>query len=418
VDILKTLRGGQVADEPFGPVSGLIAGEQAGQQQQMGQMKLAEQGFKLQSDAVALESARMMLEKQKQFAKYMGQLNQGGQGASGVAAGGDNAAKDLAHRLFAMSDAALHAQLPEEAGNIMEHGEKLLKGQMELEKLALERQFSTASLISNLVKDIKPGDTEEFHKRILIGQGIAGQAVDPKLLQTEFTEDTKKRLLAAAETTKDQAERKLRETDTTRAEAETDLARRRLGLVDAQTRSASARAAAIKKVGGLTKKDQETVNLRQDVIHDVDDLINQIQENPDVTGMHGRFSELAETAKTITGAGSQETPAHQFSTTMDALLLKLPKALTGTARSAADERALVHGIADLRRLGTTDKIALDKLDKIKSLLQSQIDKSPIKPTEKQSLNDDMPTISTDAEFDALESGTEFVDSDGKHWKKP
>jgi len=397
--------------EPFGPVSGYIAGQEASQNLQLGQLKLAEGGYKVQSEAVALESAKMMLEKQKQFAKYMAQLNQGGQGAGGVAAGGDNAAKELATRLFSMSDAALRSGLPEEAGNIMEHGEKLLKGHMELEKAALERQLSSAQLISNLVKDVKPGDTEEFRKRIHIGMGILGQSVDPKLLQTEFTKEVKDRLMQTSETVMQETERKLRAADTTRAEAETDLARRRLGLVDAQTKSAAARADALKKAGGLTKKDQQVLDLRQDTIHDIDDLITQIQDNPNVTGVHGRFSELAETARTVTGTGSQETPAHQFSTTMDALLLKLPKALTGTARSAADERKLVSGIADLRRLGTTDTIAIDKLNKLKSILEAQVSKSPIKPTEKQSLADEHAGsyASPDAVKAALKAGE--IDTD-------
>ena len=404
--------------EPFGPVSGYIAGQEASQNLQLGQLKLAEGGYKVQSEAVALESAKMMLEKQKQFAKYMAKLNQGGQGVA--AGGGDNAAKELATRLFSMSDAALRSGLPEEAGNIMEHGEKLLKGHMELEQAALQRQLSSAQLISNLVKDVKPGDTEEFRKRIHIGMGILGQSVDPKLLQTEFTKEVKDRLMQTSETVMQETERKLREADKTRVEAETDLARRRLGLVDAQTRSASARADALKKAGGLTKKDQQVLDLRQDTINDIDDLITQIQDNPNVTGLHGRFSEAAETARTITGAGSQETPAHQFSTTMDALLLKLPKALTGTARSAADERKLVAGIADLRRLGTTDTIAIDKLNKLKSILEAQVSRSPVKPTEKQSLTDegDIPRISSDAEYNDLESGTDFIGPDGKVRTKP
>jgi hypothetical protein len=414
-----------MADEPFGPVSGYIAGQEAAQSQQMGQAQLAEKGFKIQSDAVALESAQMMLEKQKLFAKYMTQLNQGGQGASGVAAGGENAAKELAHRLFAMSDAALHAQLPEEAGHIMEEGTKLLKGQQELEKAALERQFSTASLIANLVKDLKPGDTDEFHKRILIGQGILGpsaQGMDPTLLQTEFTKEVKERLLQTAETVKDETERKLRVAETERAVAETELARRRGPLVDAQKDAAKALADARKKAGGAgsaTKAEQSLVNLRQDVIHNIDDLITRIEDDPDVTGLHGRFSELAETAKTFTHLGSQATPAQRFSSAMDNLLLKLPKAITGTAKSAKDERDLVKGIADLRRYGTTDKIALDKLRDLKSSIQAQIDKSPIKPTEKQPLSDEgIPTISSDEEYNALESGTDFIDPDGKRRTKP
>src|ERR1700752_4274135 len=107
--------------EPFGPVSGYIAGQEASQNLQLGQLKLAEGGYKVQSEAVALESAKIMLEKQKQFAKYMAKLNQGGQGVA--AGGGDNAAKELAPRLFSMSAAPLRSGLPDEAGNTLEHGE-------------------------------------------------------------------------------------------------------------------------------------------------------------------------------------------------------------------------------------------------------------------------------------------------------
>ena len=56
---------------------------------------------------------------------------------------------------------------------------------------------------------------------------------------------------------------------------------------------------------------------------------------------------------------------------MQALMTKLPKLLTGSSKSAKDERDRVDQIANALKLGSTAPIAIGKLNELKSILQGQ-----------------------------------------------
>jgi hypothetical protein len=140
--------------------------------------------------------------------------------------------------------------------------------------------------------------------------------------------------------------------------------------VDMNTATTEALDAAIER-GDLNRVPQKATKasaaskasdtLKTSTVADIDSLIAEIQRDPTVVGARGALSRGLEVARTATGLGKQDTRAHEFQSRMQALLLKLPKALTGTSKSAKDERAKIDDIANGLKVGSTPEIALAKL---------------------------------------------------------
>jgi hypothetical protein len=376
-------------DPGTGFASGLIAGQEAQQSLAQGQQQLAMGGIKLKEEDVALQQAEMMLANQRKFAEYMTKLNSGG-ASPGQAAG--DMANQLASRLFAVSDAALRSNMPEQASEILSKAEAVQKGHIELVQAATARQLQGATLTSNMVKNLDPNDpnaTQEFHSRMLAWSSVMGEPPHPELVNAPFTKELKQRILDQAETVMQQATRQLEEQRLKQSQTETELAEKRKPLVEAQTRAADTLAKAREKAGsGHTKAEQKQVDALVDVNHDIDDMLRQLDSADDseaLTGLKGRFHSVAESVRGVTGVGDQATPAHDFETSMEALRLKLPRAMTGVSRSAKDEREAASILTDLRRPGITAKIAKQRLQKLKELNKGQITRSGVKPSEEESV---------------------------------
>lgn len=107
----------------------------------------------------------------------------------------------------------------------------------------------------------------------------------------------------------------------------------------------------------------------EDAVSQIDDLQGLIANNPGSTGVKGMLHRGEEFVKTTTGIGDQSTPATDLKTRVHALQLQLPKLITGTSKSAKDERAQVDDIINVTNWGNNDKIAYDKLEQIKQILQ-------------------------------------------------
>lgn len=118
-----------------------------------------------------------------------------------------------------------------------------------------------------------------------------------------------------------------------------------------------------------------------DSISQIDNLIAQLNANPDVAGARGLLQRGMETAHTATGMGSQNVHAHTFQSGMEALMLQVPKLLTGSSRSAKDERARVDDIANALKVGSTAPIAIGKLNELKQILQGKLTQATNEPDE-------------------------------------
>jgi hypothetical protein len=130
------------------------------------------------------------------------------------------------------------------------------------------------------------------------------------------------------------------------------------------------------------KKQAEKGQAIDGTIEQIDQLIAQLQASPDVAGARGYVTRGLETARTATGMGDQtDVHAHQFQTGMETLMTQLPKILTGSSKSAKDERARVDNIANALKLGSTGPIAIGKLNELKSILQHNRSTSAEEPDE-------------------------------------
>jgi hypothetical protein len=114
------------------------------------------------------------------------------------------------------------------------------------------------------------------------------------------------------------------------------------------------------------KKAAEAKQARNDIVDDIDDLIQRMEENPGASGLKGKIGRLGEFARTTVGEGDQSTPLTDIVQRAQIIQTKLPKALTGSARSAKEERELTSMMADITRLGTNDPLYITKLKALRA----------------------------------------------------
>lgn len=122
----------------------------------------------------------------------------------------------------------------------------------------------------------------------------------------------------------------------------------------------------------MSKQQQERVeniDTALDQLNDIEDkLKTATQEGVPTTGIGGFISRGKETVESFFGATSQ-TPASDFASALDALKLQLPKLLTGTSRSAADEREKVNTILRGMSPGDTPAKTMNSLEQVRKLLK-------------------------------------------------
>jgi len=134
----------------------------------------------------------------------------------------------------------------------------------------------------------------------------------------------------------------------------------------AQTRGA--------KVGA---KETERKAKLSSAITQIDSLMEQLKEHPWDAGARGYLKRGTEFIGSNFGR-STNLPAHKFQADMEALLLQIPKLLTGSSRSAKDERARVDEIANALRLGETAGTGLEKLRALRDILtEAALDPSQV-----------------------------------------
>ena len=112
------------------------------------------------------------------------------------------------------------------------------------------------------------------------------------------------------------------------------------------------------------------------VIDQIDAMDKAIDEQAGITGLSGMVRRGVETAKTATGIGDQNTPAHKFATANNLFLSELPIALGLSSRSAKDQREKVEAAADALRMGATGPIAKQQLKIVRDILTDEMAAEP------------------------------------------
>lgn len=154
-----------------------------------------------------------------------------------------------------------------------------------------------------------------------------------------------------------------------------------------------------------SKKDQAASEVRGGLVDDIDDLVTDMEATPGAAGLKGRMGRIGEFASTTTGIGDQDTPLTSIMAKAEAIRLKLPKALTGTSKSAKDERELVASISDIARLGTSDKTAIAKLRAVQERLKAMSAKTITGKGDKQ------PSFDNEADISAAIDAKRIKDGD-------
>jgi hypothetical protein len=121
----------------------------------------------------------------------------------------------------------------------------------------------------------------------------------------------------------------------------------------------------------VTEKSKAGKEAQSDILNDISALEKEMEANSGMTGAAGWVNRKLEVGKTMTGMGDQTAPANRFQARVNALLLKVPKALTGSSKSAKDERERVNDIANVLNMGTTGPIAKQKLEELKDIVKRQ-----------------------------------------------
>jgi hypothetical protein len=119
------------------------------------------------------------------------------------------------------------------------------------------------------------------------------------------------------------------------------------------------------------KKNQGNYN---EAIKQIDGLIDAAEKGGGmgVTGVAGMGERLKEVVETAVPLGSDAaTPANDFKSRVETLKLRLPKLLTGTSKSAADERAEVANIVGGLGAGQTKDITVNKLRQLKGIFEAR-----------------------------------------------
>jgi hypothetical protein len=140
-------------------------------------------------------------------------------------------------------------------------------------------------------------------------------------------------------------------------------------IMDPSVAAADVRAeAAEKKIADKNKGNYEEASSM------IDDLIAKVKKGGGmgVTGLAGMGERVAETVATVLpGTGNLPTPASDFESQLDTVKLELPKLLTGTSKSAADERAKISSILRGVGPGDTQQKTINSLKQVKAIFDKR-----------------------------------------------
>lgn len=133
-------------------------------------------------------------------------------------------------------------------------------------------------------------------------------------------------------------------------------------------------AAAQVRASETATKAQQNVD---QAVNQVDELIDMIESSgnkkePSITGISGMGRRVLETVETMVPSGADmATPASDFQSKISALKLQLPKLLTGTSKSATDERNKIDTILRGTSAGDTQVKTINALKQVRTILQEK-----------------------------------------------
>lgn len=153
-------------------------------------------------------------------------------------------------------------------------------------------------------------------------------------------------------------------------------------------------------------KEEKQAAAKNELVDSIDDLISDMEANPGAAGLKGKLGRIGEFAATSTGIGDQDTPLTRIVQKAQMIQTQVPKALTGSARSAKDERELTAALSDITRLGTNDPLYITKLKALRDRLAGGGGDSTIKGKGAK-----QPSFSSEADLSAAIDAKKVKDGD-------
>lgn len=137
---------------------------------------------------------------------------------------------------------------------------------------------------------------------------------------------------------------------------------------------AAANAKAAAKVEGEKQDYQGAVEM-------LEGLKGKIETTPGMTGVAGMGNRALETLGTmLPGSAGISTPASDFESALEEARLELPKKLTGSSKSAKDERQRIEKVLKGLKITDTDATTLNAINQLEDMLR---EKGGMPPREKK-----------------------------------
>lgn len=142
----------------------------------------------------------------------------------------------------------------------------------------------------------------------------------------------------------------------------------------AQTAANREARLAEKDAGNATKKGEEKTRAVT-LIDELTTMLDDDKSPVSLTGAGGKVRRLGETAGNVLGI-TDETSAHDFESKLEELRLMAPKLVTGSSKSAKDERERIEKVARGLKLGDTKQNTLSALKSLRESIASLKDEAP------------------------------------------
>jgi hypothetical protein len=374
-----------MADSSQGFIGGFIGGQEAQQNHTINDQTIQKNNIDLQKEQMAIKATQQTLDQQRTFLQKIHDLNSG---PSASDPGGQ--VQQMASMMFGYAEAANATGMTEAAAKYAKDGAGLLENGAKIDASVAKQNIETAKMAGGLMDWVSEGKTpheqqDRWNKSLMVWQNTTGKP--SPYAQKPFSLETVNAIKSAATSRMDQEKLKLDAADEKLKAAQTRSADAAAAQHRAGAALDKARETALGKVGGTkaTKAEQQQVDLQNDTVNDIDHMIDQLDTmKDDPTGLKGHYHHFMEFAGSVTGTSSK-TDVTKFQQDVDALRLKLPRALGTRSYTSKATQEIVNKLADLSKPGTSRETATAKLQELRDMLSAAVSKSPVKPTGEQSV---------------------------------
>jgi hypothetical protein len=222
-------------------VSGMLAGQEYSQKQQLFQLSQAEGAVKVETQRFALENAKLMQQRQEKALSLM---------SLGMGHPSSDPTEVTSNILYSMGNAEIEAGLLDQGADHIKQASTIQEQHSQIVLHQTEDKIKRFTFFGDLLKDVQPGDEAGWSRAKMIYQSQFAGQLDPKIANQPFTAELKSALEAGTQTALQKAQTEAATARKAAADAETSLNKIKPTYYEALTREADARAANLERAGG------------------------------------------------------------------------------------------------------------------------------------------------------------------------